>query len=334
MEVVQKSMGLDGFVWWIGVVENRKDPLKIGRCQVRIYNWHTDDLNLIPSADLPWAQPILPVNGTNPVTLKEGDTVMGFYLDSQDAQFPIIMGVLPGIPVKKNPNTKGFTDQRTPSQLANSPRPPQNVVYNDDGQGVTVTESSAAISYPNIINESTFSRLATGTNTSNTFVQTRLNNIVKDIPTFDPETTWSEPETKYGAMYPYDKAIETESGHIFELDDTPGKERIQLAHRTGSFVEYYPDGSRVVKVVKSDYEIVMADKNVYIMGACNVTINGKAQVYVKGDCDLKVDGDHNVNVKGNMNTKVEGNRTTNITGQDTTVVGKNYSVKAVRIDLN
>ena len=31
------------FVWWQGVVEDRDDPLKLGRCRVRIVGYHTDE---------------------------------------------------------------------------------------------------------------------------------------------------------------------------------------------------------------------------------------------------------------------------------------------------
>ena len=326
MEQTPKFMGLDGFIWWIGIVENRADPLSIGRCQVRIHNWHTEDKSLIPTADLPWAQPLMPVNGSAPMSLKEGDTVIGFFLDGSDGQFPVIMGFLNGIPEIALPNVKGFTDPRTSTQLINAPRKPQSVTYTDDGKGVTVIETPAAERNPFILDESTLSRLTTGQNTSNTFVQTRKDNRVKDVTTAVDGQEWSEPETKYGAVYPYNKAIETESGHIFEMDDTVGKERIQLAHRTGSFVEYQPDGSRVIKVVKDDYEIVMADKNVYIMGMCNVTINGKARLYIKSDYDMKIDGNMNVTVKGNMTTEVTGTTSHSSDG--------NYSVVAPRIDLN
>jgi len=325
MEETYRNMGRDGFIWWIGVVENRADPLSIGRCQVRIHNWHTDDKNLIPMADLPWAQPLMPVNGTTPMTLKEGDTVIGFFLDGSDGQFPIIMGFLNGIPETALPNVKGFTDPRTPVELTKVPRKPLDVTYKEDGKGVTVTESPAAERNPFILDESTLSRLTTGQNTANTFVQTRKDNRVKVVTTAAGQT-WSEPETKYGTIYPYNKAIETESGHIFEMDDTFGKERIQLAHRTGTFVEYQPDGSRIIKVVKDDYEIIMADKNVYVMGICNLTINGKARLYVKSDYDMKIDGNMKVTVKGNM--------TTDITGTTTHTSGGNYSVDAPRIDLN
>ena len=37
-----------------GIVEDRNDPLKIGRVRVRIHALHTDDKQFISSADLPW----------------------------------------------------------------------------------------------------------------------------------------------------------------------------------------------------------------------------------------------------------------------------------------
>ena len=36
-------MGKDGFIWWQGVVEDRYDPLKLGRCRVRVLGYHVDD---------------------------------------------------------------------------------------------------------------------------------------------------------------------------------------------------------------------------------------------------------------------------------------------------
>ena len=48
-------MGLDGFVWFTGVVEDRNDPDKLGRVRVRCLGFHTEDLVDIPTADLPWA---------------------------------------------------------------------------------------------------------------------------------------------------------------------------------------------------------------------------------------------------------------------------------------
>ena len=33
--------GLNGFVWWVGEIEDRVDPLNMGRVRVRIFGWHT-----------------------------------------------------------------------------------------------------------------------------------------------------------------------------------------------------------------------------------------------------------------------------------------------------
>ena len=41
--------GKDGFIWWHGVVEDRQDPLFLGRCKVRILGWHTEDKAELPT---------------------------------------------------------------------------------------------------------------------------------------------------------------------------------------------------------------------------------------------------------------------------------------------
>ena len=40
-------MGRDGFIWFAGVVEDRNDPLKLGRCRVRCLGYHTEDKECI-----------------------------------------------------------------------------------------------------------------------------------------------------------------------------------------------------------------------------------------------------------------------------------------------
>ena len=54
-------MGKDGFIWWQGVVEDRYDPLYLGRCRIRILGWHTEDKTDMPTESLPWAYPIQPI---------------------------------------------------------------------------------------------------------------------------------------------------------------------------------------------------------------------------------------------------------------------------------
>ena len=90
-------IGLSKFVWWVGEVKGRLDPLGIGRCQVRIFGWHTEDETALPDEDLPWAHPMLPVNSPNTFNKpKIGDWVVGFFFDGLSGQFPVMFGVIPG----------------------------------------------------------------------------------------------------------------------------------------------------------------------------------------------------------------------------------------------
>ena len=313
-------MGLDGFAWWFGVVENRKDPLLLGRCQVRIHGWHTENLMQIPTQDLPWAHPIMPLS-TNTSTVssaKEGDMVFGFFMDSDDAQFPVMLGIVPGIPEITPRLDRGFSDQRNLFDLLDSPKKPLTKLYSQDGSGVKIVEGAAS-RYPNALNESTVSRLTRNENIEQTIVQEKKQNRVIGVPIGGLDSaTWSEPQTGYAAKYPYNHAFESESGHVVEIDDTPGAERLQMAHRSGTFDEIHPDGTRVTKVVKDKYEIIMSDNNVLIMGDCNITINGDGRVLIKGDATLEVNG--------NMSTLVDGSYTVQSTGR--------MQFRAPRIDLN
>ena len=91
-------LGLDKFVWWVGTVEGRADPMAIGRCQVRIFGWHTQNESELPDEDLPWAHPMYPLNNSKSFSApRVGEWVVGFFMDVASAQAPIMMGVLPGI---------------------------------------------------------------------------------------------------------------------------------------------------------------------------------------------------------------------------------------------
>ena len=102
------------------------------------------------------------------------------------------------------------------------------------------------------------------------------------------------------------KAMETESGHVFELDDTPGSERVHLAHRSGSFMEFYPSGTKVEKIVKNNYKIVMSDDHLYVAGKVNIVLESNAHIKVVGDCFLQVENNLEANISGNMNVSVGG----------------------------
>ena len=110
-------IGMDGFLWFYGVVEDRQDPYMIGRVRVRCFGHHTGNKTTLPTADLPWAQVMLPVTsagisgiGQTPLGLVEGSHVFGFFRDGEARQEPVVMGSLPGYPTEQANTEKGFYD--------------------------------------------------------------------------------------------------------------------------------------------------------------------------------------------------------------------------------
>lgn len=284
------------FIWWVGVVENRQDPLKVGRCQVRIVGSHTEQKAVMPTADLPWAHPLIPLNDSASLQIKEGDYVVGFYLDGRESQKPVIMGILPGIPVQLQNPTIGFVDPREGSALSSAPKVPKSLTINSSGDGVQITEGDP-VRYPARLNEPTFSRLARNEQISSTAIQSKKDSVFRSLPKAGGGT-FDEPSTPYAAVYPYNRVMETESGHIVEFDDTPGAERIHIYHRSGSSEEYHPNGDRVSRINADAYEIVLADKHIYVNGDVNITAKNSVNLKAGEHINIEAGGDVRIKAKG------------------------------------
>ena len=315
MSIPDKNfLGIDSFVWFFGIVENRQDPLGLGRVKVRCYGWHTDSLTEIPSDDLPWAQVIHSPNDRMFSTPREADLVFGFFADGENGQAPIIVGIVPGYFTDKADQGSGFHDLRDMATLKLSPRKPVSRTYKTDGSGIVIKEldpsSNTALGdlrhpQPDEFDKESISGVTRYQNLANTVIKARKTNLDKDIKTALGKT-WSEPYPAYNPLYPYNNATETESGHVFELDDTPGNERIHFAHRSGSYVEWFPTGTKVEKITKSAYQIVMGDDHMHIMGKVKITIDSDAYIRVVGDVHLQAENNLDANVSGDMKVSVGG----------------------------
>lgn len=92
----RRGMGLSEFVWFEGVIEDRMDPLGLGRMRVRAFGYDSEDRGEVPTEHLPWAYPILPLNSAQGEvhSPKEGTWVIGFFRDGMDAQDRIIFGTI------------------------------------------------------------------------------------------------------------------------------------------------------------------------------------------------------------------------------------------------
>jgi hypothetical protein len=168
--------------------------------------------------------------------------------------------------------------------------------------------------YPRRVNEVDTNRLA-------------VNDLINQHPVVNfkksrVDDLTGEPPTPYAAQYPFNHVQETESGHIREMDDTPGHERIHEYHRAGTFYEIHPDGTKVTKIVGEDYEIVHSNKKLRVRGNMQVFVDGDASLYVRGSLDGQVDEDMTWNVGRNItfhagqNIRMYSNQSTEITAQE------------------
>ena len=143
--------------------------------------------------------------------------------------------------------------------------------------------------------------------------------IDEDVDNFN--YYWNEPHPRYGGVkksktdfateysscYPFNHVRQSEVGHVEEWDDTPACKRLHKYHSAGTFEEIQHDGTRVVKVVGSDYEIVAGEKDVLVSGDCNITVEGNCRLLTMGSLVQEVRGNYHLNVLGDMRTKITGN---------------------------
>ena len=307
--------------FWYGVVEDIDDPEMLGRIRVRIFGYHSEDKKDIKTNDLPWSYVIQDITsasmsgiGTSPTGVLQGSHVVGFFRDGKNAQEPIVLGTLGGIPQYKANQELGHNDPSGMYPLANA----------GDHQGHGAS----------LVKEADTNRLARNEKINETVVKKKKDGVDKNVPNANGKGNWTEPQTEYSAKYPKNHVRYSESGHIEECDDTPGKERLHTYHRTGTFEEIHPDGTRVTKIVGDEYEIVHKDNNLHVKGNCNITVDKNATIYTKGNADVQIGGNGHVHTQGNLTSQTDGNWNHNINGTCTISSGGNMKLTAPRIDLN
>ena len=158
-------VGKDGFNWWIGQIAPPKswrninvnqslDGYQHNRVKVRIIGYHPFDCQGIelPDEDLPWAEVMIPTHsGSGQAGLGEnmilagGETCMGFFLDGEDAQQPVIMGLFPKFNNVKDEilnteidsvSSSGFTSFQ--AHLRSSARGPDGGSVTQNGEEIKV----------------------------------------------------------------------------------------------------------------------------------------------------------------------------------------------------
>lgn len=218
---------------FIGVVEDNKDPQKLGRVRVRVFSYHSENLTDIKTEDLPWFQISMPL--TSPGTsglgsspwIEQGSWVTGFWVD-KFSQNGIILGTIPGKPEDLPNTTVGFNDPdgKYPSKVNESDIPP------------TARGISEKKEYDSVISE-------TGANGTSKYLD---NHVI----------------------------IASRSGHLIEVDDTENNERINIRHKSGSWIEIQPNGN--ISIHSGDT----------FSSSTNLSIHTTEKVNIKADTECSI----------------------------------------------
>jgi len=260
------------FIWFMGEVEDRRDPLKMGRVKVRCFGWHPKSKDELPTEALPWAQTIQPV--TAPAAPSSGLTigtwVFGFFMYGEDAQKPMVMGQIPGYRFDKD-------KQKGESELPRAARAEEDY---PSPQSVLRKESRITDIGLNPHDGSTWDEPEEPDDKKYPYIQT-----VASEAGFITETIFG----------PFDEEDGRFDARQVTYDLVGGYDERKA-----------PSGDKIVKVVGDNYEIVCGSSFVNVKGDINLTVEGNMTQSVTGDYTLNVGGNHYVAVGGTMDEFVLG----------------------------
>lgn len=147
---------------------------------------------------------------------------------------------------------------------------------------------------------------------------------------------WRAPVRPHGGEYGRAHVVRsTEGGHHILLDDTPGRQKVELMHSTGSMLQIHADGSGQFYIKKDGHEIVLGDKYIGVNGGLKISVGGDMTVAVKGNLNYDVGGDITFNGAADMHELIRGDRSTVTEGSHlfqakknaTHRVGKDFSTQ-------
>ena len=137
-------------------------------------------------------------------------------------------------------------------------------------------------------------------------------------------------KSKDAGKYPLYYSHKSRSGHVFNMDDSPGAESVTVQHRSGSAIQFMPDGAVVFTNRKNKLEVTFGASRMVVTGAYDVVVQDGGSLKVDGDYETTIMGDMNTTIAGdynmtakNMNTAVRGNMDTAVKGNQTTKVAGN-----------
>lgn len=293
-------------MYQFGEVKDINDLEKLGRVKVSVYGVHDD----IPTKELGWSNVLMPAN--TPATLGQGHSVnlkaevlwkTGDLLPEpiQSPAFRAVTSGPAGQSVEEALEVKTITDVAPDYGFYTGSDVPKTGDVREQGSLVCGMFLDPAMQEFLVIG--TLPTKTAGVKDNNLRVRGEAD------PHANETKGQYEPLSPYDPTYPYNHVYETESGHVKEYDDTPGIERIKERHKSGTQYEIGPNGSKVERIVKDNYQLVA--------GNDTIEVKGSVKIIVSGDAKLSVAKDLTANVGGMLETVVAGNAIATIAGTTT-----------------
>lgn len=297
------------------VIEDNNDPKKMGRVRVRIMGLHSEIIEDVPVDTLPWAEvAVMPMFGMNTgiglssVPLK--GTWCWVFLENNDYNHPVVFAMSLGtsVDVSADPSFK---------------------------------DPSGTYPLKDRLNEPDFNRIARNEKLDQTIVK-KIDDTADKHAEFTAKDGIEPLTLNAKSVYPNVTVIESPTGHVIEIDDTVGNERIRLYHKKGSYMEIRPDGSIVTKSVKNTHEITNEQKYEHVIKSIETVIGNNSMLHIYKDSSITVDGNETTAIKGNRVESVKGKETITVSGKAnhtyssglTVNGGPNITAKAGVIHLN
>lgn len=110
-----------------------------------------------------------------------------------------------------------------------------------------------------------------------------------------------EPAPSYNTRYPYNRVLRSAAGHVIEVDDTPGNERLHIYHKSGTYIEIQPDGTKIDKTNGKSYRISNDNDIIYVNGSLTIQSTGVTNIIAESDLSITSGGAINITSGGVFN---------------------------------
>lgn len=332
------------------VVEDNEDPLEIGRVRVRIKGIHTgvnenagSPFSYVSTKNLPWAEVMGDtsfglIGGVGLSSVLRKGTWVWVIFEMGDPNKPIIIGTVRGVnstsSIGKYSAGNGFYD---PDEIYPFQTRSKESDFNRLSRAYRLGDPYYDQSCPILgLNTTVHKKIMDTLDVQNGISDGKSG---ADVSQVEPNSL--SDSTKY----PSSQVLETESGHVVEMDDTVGNERIRVYHKTGSYIEIRPDGTFIQKSVNENSEshyIHMSSVNehvkksvkTYIEENLDEIIKGYVHRHIEGELKEHVTGDITKDSDGNVTWNVGGAFTLNVSGKIDIDSGPEIDMDAAVINLN